>query len=230
MKFTLFIPTKNEIEGMKHVMPRIRREWVDEILVVDGNSTDGTVEYCLEHGYRVVQQSGKGLGPAYWDCFDQAEGDVIIAFSPDNNSVPELIPLMIEKIREGNDLVIASRYKDGAKSEDDDIVTAFGNWMFTKMAHILYGGNVTDLLVMYRAFKKDLVTSLQLTRSKHAYFEQELVIRALKSGLKVAEIPGDEPARIGGVRKMQVWYNGPMVLFGVLRELFVFRVKKPRTK
>jgi hypothetical protein len=137
---------------------------------------------------------------------------------------------MVEKMREGNDLVIASRYKDGAKSEDDDTVTAFGNWMFTKMVKILFGGNVTDVLVMYRAFKKELVTKLDLTRSEHAYFEQELVIRALKLGLKVAEVPGDEPARIGGVRKMVVWYNGPMVLFGILRELFVFRVKKPRAK
>jgi glycosyltransferase involved in cell wall biosynthesis len=211
-------------------MPRIRREWVDEILVVDGNSTDGTVEYCHEHGYKVIQQKEKGLGAAYWECFDVAEGDVIIPFSPDNNSVPELIPELIAKIKEGNDLVIVSRYLGNAKSEDDDLVSGFGNWMFTKMVKILYGGNITDLLVMYRAFKKDLIKQLRLTRSRHAYFEQELVIRCLKNGFKVAEIPGDEPPRVGGVRKMRVWFNGSMVLYGILKELFVPRFKEFKKK
>lgn len=221
MKFTLFIPTKNEVVGMHHIMPRIRREWVDEILVVDGNSTDGTVEYCREHGYRVVQQSGPGLGAAYWDCFDMAEGDVIIPFSPDNNSVPELIPPLIAKMKQGYDMVTVSRYLEGAKSEDDDRVTALGNWMFTNMVNVLYGGKCTDLLVMFRAFKKDLVKKLRLTRSTVAYFEQELVIRCLKNGMKITEIPGDEPPRMGGQRKMRVWVNGPIVLYAVLKELCV---------
>ena len=225
MKFTLFIPTRNEVEGMRVIMPRIRRDWVDEILVVDGDSTDGTIEYCQEHEIKVIPQRGKGLAGAYWTCFGEAAGDVIIAFSPDNNSIPELIPAMIEQMRAGADLVIASRYKDDAKSKDDDAVTGFGNWMFTRLVRLLYGGNVTDALVMYRAFKKELVTKLKLTRSDKAYFEQELVIRCLKHGLKIVEIPGDEPKRIGGVRKMHVLLNGTVVLYGILKELFVHRVK-----
>jgi len=227
MKTTLFIPTRNEVEGMRAIMPRIRREWVDEILVVDGSSTDGTVEYCKEHGYNVIPQRGAGLAGAYWTCFDEATGDVIIPFSPDNNSIPELIPALIQEIRNGADLVIASRYRAGANSKDDDTVTAFGNWMFTRLVRLLYGGNVTDALVMYRAFRKELVTRLELTRSNEAYFEQELVIRCLKHGLKIVEIPGDEPPRIGGVRKMRVWRNGSVVLYGILKELFVHRVQRP---
>jgi glycosyltransferase involved in cell wall biosynthesis len=226
VKVTLFIPTKNEVEGMKLIMPRIRKEWVDEILVVDGHSTDGTLEYCRQHGYRVIQQERPGLGGAYWTCFDHAQGDVIIAFSPDNNSIPELIPKMTEKIREGYDLVIASRYTLGAKSHDDTPITAFGNWMFTRLVNLLYGSHLTDVLVMYRAFRKELVSKLNLTRTTHPYFEQEMVIRCIKHGLKIAEIPGDEPKRIGGTPKMRVWYNGPVVLYGILKELFVHRVKK----
>jgi glycosyltransferase involved in cell wall biosynthesis len=225
MKFTLFIPTRNEIDGMRVIMPRIRREWVDEILVVDGFSTDGTVEYCREHGYTVIQQTKPGLGAAYWECFDVAQGDVIIPFSPDNNSVPELIPELIAKMREGYDMVTVSRYLNGAKSEDDDTITAFGNWLFTTMVNVLYGGKYTDLLVMYRGFRKDLVKNLHLSRSEVAYFEQELAIRCLKNGMKVTEIPGDEPARIGGVRKMRIWFNGSVVLYAILKELFVPRFK-----
>jgi len=226
MKTTLFIPTLNEIEAIKTIMPRIKREWVDEIIVVDGNSTDGTPEWFRENGYRVISQKSHGLAGAYWECFEAAAGDVIILFTPDGNSIPDLIPVMVEKMREGYDLVIASRYASGAKSQDDDFVTGFGNWMFTKMVKTFYGGPVTDVLVAYRAFRKSLVSTLQLTRSNHPYFEQELVIRSIKHGLRIAEVPGDEPARIGGVRKMSVVYNGSWVLYGILRELFVHRVKK----
>lgn len=226
MKTTLFIPVLNEIEAAQHIMPKIRREWVDEILVVDGHSTDGTAEWFRQQGYKVIEQRGQGLAGAYWTCFEEAEGDIIVAFTPDGNSLPELIPALVAKVKEGYDVVIASRYKDGAKSEDDDIVTAFGNWMFTKIVNILFGGYYTDVLVMYRAFRKDLVQRLSLTRARHSYLEQELVIRPLKHGLKVAEIPGDEPKRIGGVRKMRVVHNGSIVLWAIIRELFIHRVPR----
>jgi glycosyltransferase involved in cell wall biosynthesis len=226
MKVTLFIPTLNEIDGVKAIMPKVRREWVDEIIVVDGNSTDGTAPWLREQGYRVIDQKSHGLAGAYWECFDAATGDVIIMFTPDGNSIPETIPALIEKMNEGYDLVIASRYLGKAKSDDDDPVTAFGNWMFTRMANILHGCHYTDFLVSYRAFKRSLIQDLNLTRSKHALLEQELMIRAAKDGLRIAEIAADEPKRIGGVRKMHVIRNGSQVLYGILRELFVRRKKK----
>jgi len=230
MKTTLFIPTLNEIDGCKIIMPQIKREWVDEIIVIDCNSTDGTPEWLRENGYRVVQQKSKGLAMAYWECFDLMAGDVIIVFTPDGNSLPEMIPALIQKIKEGYDMVIASRYLGGAKSYDDDVITGFGNWMFTKMTNILFGSHYTDVLVCYRAFKLDLVKQLNLTKSVHPLLEQELVIRCIKHNLKVTEIGGDEPKRLGGVRKMKIIYNGTAVLIGILRELFVHRVKRPKVK
>lgn len=226
MRTTLFIPTLNEIDGLKHIMPRIQRDWVDEIIFVDGDSTDGTREWLEERGYTVIRQTGKGLALAYWDCFDVATGDVIIGFSPDGNSLPEAIPKLVAKMREGYDMVIASRYLDGARSDDDDLVTGFGNWMFTRVVNLIYGGHYTDVNVMYRAFRKDLVTRLDLTRSRHPFLELELVIRSLKHGLRVTEIPADEPRRIGGVRKLRVLYNGSVACYAILKELVVHRVDR----
>jgi glycosyltransferase involved in cell wall biosynthesis len=221
LRTTLFIPVVNEIEGSRLIMPRINRAWVDEIIVIDANSTDGTYEYFRDNGYTVKRQIGKGLCSAYWECFEMATGDVIIPFSPDNNSVPELIPVLVDKMREGYDMVIASRYAGGAKSEDDDAVTAFGNWMFTKMVNVLYGARYTDVLVMYRAFRKDLIQRLELDVKKHPTLEVQLCIRCATHKLKVADIPGDEPKRIGGVRKMRPLYNGSMLLLQIIKELFV---------
>lgn len=197
MRVTLFIPTLNEVEGVKAIMPRIKREWVDEVLIIDGHSTDGTVEWLEQNGYKVIPQRKPGLLNAWWQGFEMATGDVIIPFSPDNNSVPEVIPRLIEKIGEGYDIVIASRYMKGAKNEDDTLVTWFGNRLFTGMINRLFGGSYTDAMGMYKAFRKSLIHDLRLDDSKDEIFEILLAARAAKRGLRVTEIPGDEPKRIG---------------------------------
>ena len=117
---------------MKVIMPQIKKEWYDQLLVIDGNSTDGTLEYVKEQGYPYYVQKKKGMRHAYIESLPLIEGDVILIFSPDGNSVPERIPDCINKMKEGYDMVIVSRYAKGAKSEDDDMVTGFGNWMFRK--------------------------------------------------------------------------------------------------
>ena len=218
MKTTLLVPTLNEVEGMKAIMPHVKKKWVDEILVVDGGSTDGTVEYARSKGYRVILQKSKGITNAYREALAVAKGDCIVAFSPDGNSLPEVIPALIKKIKEGYDMVIASRYKKGAKSYDDDPVTAFGNFMFTKIINILFGGNYTDTLVMLRAFRKDIVKEIPVGIPR-AGLEPILSIRCAKSKLKVTEIPVDEPKRIGSPRKMIPILNGLDILRLIFSEL-----------
>ena len=222
MKTTLFIPVRNEIDGIKVIMPMIDKEWVDEILVVDGNSTDGTREWFEENGYKVIRQQSEGLCGAYWEGIEAATGDVIIPFSPDNNSLPELIPALIAKMEEGYDMVIASRYKDDATSEDDDPITAIGNWLFTKTTNLFLRRDFTDVLVMYRAFRKELLTELELDIRKIPAFEMQMLFRSVKAKLKIIEIPGDEPKRIGGQRKMQPIYNGVCLLYVMVREMFIW--------
>lgn len=141
MKVSLIVPTWNEIDGMRAIMPRINKDWVDEIVVVDGGSTDGTIEYAKENGYTVHVQKNPGMRQAYLEVLPVARGDTWITFSPDGNSVPEIIPTLVEEIEKGYDMVIVSRYLGGAKSDDDDLVTAFGNWFSQKrlipfLAHV----------------------------------------------------------------------------------------------
>lgn len=217
-KTTLFIPTLNEIDGMKVIMPKVKKQWVDEVLVLDGGSTDGTIEYAKQKGYRIVMQKSKGITKAYQEALKVAKGDIIVAFSPDGNSLPEAIPALVKKMNEGYDMVIASRYKKGAKSEDDDPITAFGNWMFTTMINICFGGHYTDSLVMLRAFKKDIVTKLHIDVPR-AGMEPILSIRCAKEKLKVTEIPASEPKRIGGIRKMNPLLNGLDILRLIFAEL-----------
>jgi glycosyltransferase involved in cell wall biosynthesis len=234
MKVTLLIPTLNEEVGMKTVMPKVKREWVDQILVVDGKSKDKTVEVARQMGYDVVIQETPGIRGAYMDALPHIKGDVILTFSPDGNSIPELIPACINKLKEGYDMVIVSRYAQGAKSYDDDAVTSFGNKMFTTFINIFHGAKYTDAMVIYRAYATKLIKELDL--DKDASFEIEerlfktkisweplLSIRAAKRKLKTVDIPGDEPAREGGERKLQVLKWGAAYMYEVFREIFFWR-------
>lgn len=234
MKVTLLIPTLNEVNGMKAIMPKIKPEWYDQLLIVDGQSTDGTIEYCKEKGYPIVIQKKRGMRNAYMESWPHITGDIVLTFSPDGNSIPELIPECIQKMKEGYDMVIVSRYAEGAKSYDDDAVTAFGNKLFTTFINLLHGARYTDAMVIYRAYRRDLIYELDLDKEDSYEFEEKLFktniswepllsIRAAKRKLKVADIPGDEPAREGGERKLQVMRWGAAYMFQVLREIFVWR-------
>ena len=221
MKVSLIIFSWNEIDGMKVIMPQIKREWYDELIIVDGGSTDGTIEYAQEHGYNIFVQKDKGAGAAFLESIEKATGDIVIIFSPDGNSVPEKIPELVEKMKEGYDIVIASRYYKGAKSYDDDVVTAFGNWMFTSLINLLFGSRITDSLVMYRAFKREMVKELGIN-TKTASWGTQFLIRSIRKKKKIGEISADEPARIGGVRKMHPLKNGTVELARIAKEFFTW--------
>lgn len=231
---TLLVPTLNEIDGMRVIMPQIRREWVDQILVLDGGSTDGTVEFARTQGYDVHVQREPGIRFGYREVLPLVEGDIVLTFSPDGNSLPELIPALIDKMNQGHDMVIASRYLPGAGSDDDDWLTAFGNWLFTRTVNLLHGGRYTDAMVIFRAYRKQLVYDLELDQDRwyrtpewlfrtRISWEPMLSARAARRGLRIAEIPGREPPRVGGERKLQVWRWGAAYYFQFLRDVFCWR-------
>jgi glycosyltransferase involved in cell wall biosynthesis len=227
---TLMVLTLNEIDGMRAIMPRIQRDWVDQILIVDGKSTDGTIEYAREQGYEIYIQKEPGPRFAYNEALEHVRGDIVITFSPDGNSIPELIPPLIAKMRDGYDMVIVSRYLDGAKSEDDGLLTGFGNWMFNRLINTLHKGHYTDCMVIYRAWRKSLYYELDLHKDDSYVTEKMfgtvmgveplLSTRAAKRGVRIGEIPGDEPPRIGGVAKLQPFRWGAAYLTQVLREFY----------
>lgn len=235
-KVTLLVMTLNEIQGMKVIMPQIKREWCDQIIVVDGGSTDGTPEWAMQENYEVHKQIKKGIRYGYFEVLPKVTGDIIITFSPDGNSPPEGIPKLIEKMQEGYDLVIASRYLKGAKSYDDDLITGFGNWLFTKTVNVLHRAKYTDAMVMYRAFKKQMIYDLDLDKEESyrlpekifrtiVSWEPLMSVRAAKRKLKIGEVPVDEPARIGGVRKLQILRWGATFYFQFFAELFQWKNK-----
>lgn len=234
MKTTLVICTLNEVVGMRQFMPRVDRKWCDQIIVLDGGSTDGTIEFARECGLQVYIQKEAGLRHAYREVLPYIEGDVLLTTSPDGNSIPELIPAIFAKMAEGYDMVIASRYLGSAKSEDDDWLTGFGNWFFTRTVNLLFRANYTDVMVIYRAYKKQLIYDLEIDQDKSYALAEKLFFtkigceplisaRAARRKLKIAEIPGDEPPRVGGERKLQIWRWGAAYYFQFLHDFLFWR-------
>jgi len=220
-------------------MPRVPHQLFEQILVVDGQSRDNTVKVAKDMGYDVYIQKKKGIRNAYIEAWPLIKGDVVLTFSPDGNCIPEDIVPLIEKMKKGYDMVIASRYYQGAKSEDDDPVTTFGNWLFSSLISLLHGAHYSDAMTIYRIYNKDLFYALDLdkenTYSVEKIFrttigiEPILSIRAAKMKLKTGDIPSDEPKRIAGERKLQIVRWGGSYMLQVFREIFYWHGKKQRT-
>jgi glycosyltransferase involved in cell wall biosynthesis len=234
MKTTILALTVNEIDGVKAILPAIDPSWYAQLLVVDGGSTDGTIEWCREHGYEVYVQKRRGIRFAYLEVLPQLAGDVILTISPDGNCGVEMIPRILDKMREGYDLVIGSRYLGSSKSEDDDIITGFGNWLFTRTVNLLHGASYTDAMVIFRAFKKELIYELDLDKEESYLLPEKLFhtiisweplmsVRAAKKKKRIAEVGVGEPPRIGGDRKLQVLRWGAAYYFQFWRELWYWR-------
>ncbi|BAH73441.1 glycosyltransferase family 2 protein [Solidesulfovibrio magneticus] len=237
MTVTILALTLNEIVGVKAILPQIDPAWYNQLIVVDGGSTDGTIEWCRENGYEVYVQKRKGIRFAYLEVMSHITGDVILTLSPDGNCEPTVIPLILEKMTHGYDLVIGSRYLDDATSSDDDLVTGFGNWLFTRTVNLLHHASYTDCMVIYRAFTKQLVYDLQLEQEDCYLLPEKLfktvisweplmAVRAAKAKMKICEVAAGEPERLGGERKLQIFRWGAAYYFQFWRELWFW---KPRS-
>ena len=217
MSVAIIILTLNEIDGVKIILPKIKKEWADEIAVIDGGSTDGTIEECKKMGFEVIKQKNKGHGGAILDGVQSTNSDVIVIFGPDGNHEVEEIPKLIKKINEGYDQVIISRFGEGSENLDAGIIDGFGNKMFTFVANLIFNGSMTDTLnesrsITRKAFEELKFDAMQLDSTF------QMSIRGMKRKQKIFEIVGNEGRRIGGKRKMKPIPTGCRLIKRILIE------------
>ena len=202
MGATLIILTLNEREGVEKMLPLIPSGAVEEILCVDGGSTDGTIEFLREKGVRVVGQPRRGRGEAFRVAVREARHDVLVMFSPDGNEDPADVPRLRAAVESGADLAIASRMMKGAFNEEDTEFLKWRKWAnqtFTLIANALYnrrGPYITDTINGYRAFKKATFEALNPDGEGYT-IEYQMSIRAMKKRLNIVEIPTHEGQRYG---------------------------------
>ncbi len=252
---SVIIPTLNEAENIPHVLPHIPA-WIHEVIIVDGNSADRTPEVARglwpNHHIvtterrrradapgsiteerrgngmtlRLVTQQGRGKGAALRTGFAAATGDVIVMLDADGSTNPAEIPVYVGALLSGADFVKGSRFAQGGGTSDMQWYRYAGNLGFVWLVRLLFGGRFSDLCYGYTAFWTRVLPQLDLDADG---FEIETLmnIRALTTGLTVAEVPSFEAPRVHGVSNLRTIPDGWRVLRTILRE---FRSTRASTR
>jgi len=219
-KTSVVICALNEEKNLPYVLPKIP-PWVDEILLVDGNSKDKTLEiakrFCPQ--IRILKQKGKGKGDALINGFNAATGDYLVAIDADGSTNPEEILKFVQPLVEQYDLCKGSRFvKDGGTS-DMPIIRVFGNWCFTLITNILYKTKYTDLAYGFFSCRRD-IWPIICPNSRDFCVETEITIKATKAKLKVVEVPSFELKRLNGKGNLRSFRDGSKILWTIIKLRF----------
>lgn len=218
---TVLVCTLNEESNLPYVLPRIPT-WIDEILLVDGHSTDRTVETAksLRPDIRVIYPSRKGKGCALRCGIQQAKGEIVVTLDADGSMNPEEICSFVDPLCDGYEMSKGSRFiRDGNRSGTDDMERhrILGNKAFVHLTNLLYGSNYTDLAYGYNAFKKGALQKVSL-QADGFDIETEIMIKARKAGLKTIEVPSFEHRRRHGKTNLHTFRDGWRILKMIVKE------------
>lgn len=228
-RVSVVIPALNEAANLPHVFAQMPFEDLFEIILVDGHSTDDTIEIArrLCPSIRVLLQDGKGKGNALACGFAAARGDIIVMLDADGSTDPGEIPAYVDALFQGADFAKGSRFTEGGGSLDITPLRMTGNRFLNGTVNALYGTSYSDLCYGYNAFWSDVRPTINVDC---AGFEVETLInvRVAKAGLNIAEVPSIERERMHGVSKLHPFRDGLRVLRTILSERFVRPVPMPR--
>jgi hypothetical protein len=215
LKLSLVIPCYNEQDGVREVIGRCPPD-VDEIVVVDNNSTDRTAEVARSLGAVVVSEKRPGYGAAYKAGLSAARGDVVVTLDGDGTYPPEAIPQLVDTLVERRlDFLSACRFPL-ADARAMSPMNRFGNWVLTATAMMLFFQPIRDSQSGMWVFRRSILDRLRVT-SDGMPFSQEIKLEAILRGFRFGEEHIAYGARIGEV-KLQKWRDGWLNLSFLFRK------------
>jgi len=228
---SVIVPALNEGRNLPHVADRMPE--VDELILVDGGSTDDTVDVAVQlwPGVRIVHQNRTGKGNALACGFAAARGDIIVMIDADGSTDPAEIPRFVQALRDGADFAKGSRFMSAGGSADITRVRRAGNRALNGFVNVLFRTRYTDLCYGYNAFWAHCLPVFDLDYTSPPLadggkrwgdgFEIEtlLNLRVARAGLRVAEVPSFEHERIHGDSNLNAVTDGMRVLRTIMREL-----------
>ena len=211
-KITVVIPTLNEEATIAQIIEGCK-PYADELLVVDGHSHDRTREIAERLGVKVILDHQKGKGEALRTAIQQVTGAIIVFIDADGSHNPDDIPLLIQPILDDTaDHVTGSRLIGGSSELHggfDECFRLMGSSFITACINWKYGLCLSDSQNGFRAIRTDIARQLNL-QENITTIEQEMIIKTLKKGFRMAEVPTHEKRRIAGYSKIslrKVWFR-----------------------
>lgn len=215
MKISCIIPAKNEESTIEEVISGVKK-YCDEVIVVDGKSTDRTAERARSAGAIVITDHGLGKGEAMKLGAKRASGDILVFVDGDGSHNPADIPSLVKPIKNGTaDLIIGSRLKGGSDEafvSIENILRMMGGLFLSYIIKKIWKIELTDCLSGFKAIKREKFLNLNLRRNDFV-IEEEIVIKILKDSGKIIEIPSHEFARKGGISKLKTLEGWKFILF-----------------
>ena len=196
----VIIPAFDEENGVGQVIREIPREFVNEIIVVNNNSTDNTELIAKEAGATVLREPIPGYGRACLKGIDylkqmNSKPEIVIFLDADHSDYPEEIPTLLKPIFEGADLAIGSRALGKKEQGAMTPQQIFGNWLATRLLDLFYGVKSTDL-GPFRAIKYTTLIELDMQDKTYGW-TVEMQLKAAKNGFRCVEVPVRYRRRIG---------------------------------
>ncbi len=218
LKISVVIPCYNEEEGVRHTMGGLP-SCVDEVVVVDNNSTDRTADVARSLGARVVRETRKGYGAAYQAGLPAATGDITVTLDGDGtypaDQIPELVDYLVDKQL---DFVNASRFplKNPRAMNFSNKV---GNGILTLGMAVLYGKPVRDSQSGMWVYRTPVYKKLSV-KSDGMAFSEEIKIEAIRHReVRFGEYSVDYRPRVGEV-KLDKWRDGFKNLYFLVKKRF----------
>lgn len=222
---SVVVPTRNEARNLPHVLPYLP-PIVDEVILVDGHSTDNTIAVArdLLPSIRVIEQTGKGKGDALRLGFAACTCDIIVMLDADGSADPHEIPTFVEALKNGYDFAKGSRFMKGGGSHDITYVRRLGNFALSALVNVLFFTKFSDLCYGYNAFWRYCLNHFEVDCDG---FEVETLInlRVHQANLSIKEVPSFEYPRISGYSNLNTFRDG----WRVLRTIFKERGRKTVT-
>ena len=216
---TLIIPAKNEKESLPHVLEDLQNRNF-QIHVILEESDQSTINSISKYNTKVIFQKGQGYGDALIEGINSVSSEYFCIFNADGSFESKEIDIMLKKIKDKNsDFIFGSRYEDNSGSEDDTIITRVGNFIFTLIGKIFFHLDISDILYTFVLGKTECAKKLNLTQ-KDFSFCVELPIKAKREGMKLDTINCYEKKRIGGIKKVNAFKDGYLILVYMIKLYF----------
>ena len=220
-KLTLVIPAKNESESLPKVLVELESLKVKVIVVIpvkDYSTRESIKNFNCEI---IEEKNGKGYGCALRTGIEKVDTEFFCIFNADGSFDPTYLKNMYKTLDEKNvDFIFCSRYEVNGGSDDDTILTYIGNKIFTFLCNILFRLNITDVLFTYVIGKSKKYKMLDL-KSNDFSFCVELPIKAKFNDFILLSMPSYERSRIAGVKKVNEFKDGFLILISILRMLII---------